>query len=155
MPKKLNPHPGPQVKEHINWHCNRKEEAVETQAGCAGAALGEGFVDAGRVEQACQGQEGNEHGQRGQGGQQPRSGHQAAVPPCPAAPQGCCEPSAGGFLCVILAASGTMLGMPSMMGYAMPSSSLISSFVASSYLASQVGWGGREKQPSKNTRSSD
>lgn len=148
MPKKLNPHPGPQVKEHINWYCNRKEEAIETQAVCAGAALGEGFVYAGRVEQACQGQEGNEHSQRGQGGQQPRSGHQAAVPPCPAAPQGCSEPSAGGFLCVILAASGTMFGMPSMMGYAMPSSSLMSSFVDSSYLSGRLERGHTRKRSS-------
>lgn len=143
VPKKLNPHPGPQVKEHINWYRNRKEKAVETQAVCAGAALGEGFVYAGRVEQACQGQEGNEHGERGQGGQQPCSGHRAPVPPRPAAPQGCSEPEPGAFLRVFLAASGTMFGMPSMMGYAMPSSSLMSSFVASSYLARQVRVGGR------------
>lgn len=142
MPKKLNPHPGPQVKEHINWYCNGKEEAVETQAACAGTALGEVFVYAGRVEQACQGQEGNEHSQRGQRGQQPCPGHQAPVPPCPAAPHGCSESSAGAFLFVLLAASGTMFGMPSMMGYAIPSSSLMSSFVASSYLVSQVGEGG-------------
>lgn len=152
MPKKLNPHPGPQVKEHINWHCNRQEEAVETQAACAGAALGEGFVYAGRVEQACQGQEGNEHSQRGQGGQQPCSGHHAPLPPCPAAPQGCSEPSAGAFFGVLLAASGTMFGMPSMMGYAMPSSSLMSSFVASSYLASQVGEGGETSKQKHEER---
>ncbi|PKU45915.1 hypothetical protein llap_3797 [Limosa lapponica baueri] len=30
VPKKLNPHPGPQMEEHINRYCNRKEETVET-----------------------------------------------------------------------------------------------------------------------------
>lgn len=53
MPKKLNPHPGPQVEEHINRYCNREQETVETQAVGAGAALWEGFIDAGRVKQAC------------------------------------------------------------------------------------------------------
>lgn len=52
MPKKLNSHPGPQVEEHIDRYRDRKQEAVKTQAVGAGAALGEGFIHAGRVEQA-------------------------------------------------------------------------------------------------------
>lgn len=53
VPEKLNPHPGPQVEEHINWYCNGKEEAVEAQAVGAGAALREGLVHRGGIEQAC------------------------------------------------------------------------------------------------------
>lgn len=52
VPKKLNSHPSPQVEEHINRYRDRKQEAVETQAVGAGAALREGFIHAGRVEQA-------------------------------------------------------------------------------------------------------
>lgn len=65
-------------------------------------------------------------------------------------PQGCFESSAGGFFRVVLAASGIMFGMPSTMGYAMPSSSLMSSLVASSYLAGRVR--GKKKKKKQNKK---
>lgn len=67
MSKELDPHPAPEVEEDVDGDCDWQQQAVETQAVAAGAALGEVLIHSGRVEQTKEGQywdQPHHHGQR-------------------------------------------------------------------------------------------
>lgn len=67
MSKELNPHPAPEVEEDIHRNGDRQQQAVETQAVAAGAALWEVFIHCSRVEQTKEGydwDQSHHHGQR-------------------------------------------------------------------------------------------
>lgn len=65
MPEEFNTHPSPEVEEHVNGDGDGQEQAVEAQAGCAGAALGEALFHGGGVQQSSQRDQGDKDSQRG------------------------------------------------------------------------------------------
>ena len=61
MPEQFNPHPLPEMEEDIHRDGDWQEEAVETQAAGAGAALREVLIHGGRVEKSTQRDNRNQH----------------------------------------------------------------------------------------------
>lgn len=51
MCEELDPYPAPEVEEEVHWDGDWQQQAVETQAAAAAAALREVFIHSSRVEQ--------------------------------------------------------------------------------------------------------
>lgn len=65
--EELDSHPAPEVEEHIDWDGDGQQQAVETQAAAASAALGEVVIHRGGEEQPTQRHDGDQHHQVGEG----------------------------------------------------------------------------------------
>lgn len=119
------------MKEHIHRQSNWKQEAVETNTGCAGAPFGKVLFHRGRIQNPSQWQQRDKYCQRGEW---QKHGFQV----CTGLQLGYSDfwSISSGFwsLLIIRASWGIRFGIPSIIGYAMPRSSLISSLVDSSYL---------------------